>query len=120
MVKDLPSQLSAMAKTFHGLWPAREVALVRRIDAIVGSRQFEQLAESLLWLAGACSKQASVDTFAKKLFVRGEFDQLNRLKAVLTCFFLIRQATGPIDPRYDSFLHLSYHEKYQTSFFQTA
>ena len=47
--------------------------------------------------------QASIDTYAKKLFIRQDFEALDRLKAVMCVFFYFEQSVRDVDIRYDSF-----------------
>lgn len=103
VVSEIPNRLREMADEFYSLWPDRPIEVVQKIDKVTNSELFNDFSESLRWLADNASIHASVDTFAKKLFVRGEFDLLNRLKAVMSCFFSITQAVKPVDTRYDSF-----------------
>ena len=64
------------------------------------------------WLALEAQDQASVDTLAKKIFLKEEYDKYNRLKKTLTSFFLICQMMNrsvnnhqykKVDKRYDLF-----------------
>lgn len=67
----------------------------------------KELVESLEWLAGSTRHHASVDTYAKKLFIRGgdeAKESLHRLKVTLSSYLLLEQSLKPIDKRYDSFL----------------
>jgi len=63
----------------------------------------KQLVEDLNWLKSETSRHASIDTFAKKLFVNKRFDELNKLKVLISVFFSFLQVKNPIDPRYDHF-----------------
>ncbi|MBI9055118.1 MAG: hypothetical protein JEY96_14950 [Bacteroidales bacterium] len=58
---------------------------------------------SLEWLWKHIMNHASIDTFAKKLYVTRKTDDYNLLKATLTSFLLLEQFKNPIDKRYDSF-----------------
>lgn len=60
--------------------------------------------KDLEWLSSEASKHASVDTLAKKLFFKNDSINLNRLKSILTSYFLIQQGLQHVDMRYDSFL----------------
>lgn len=55
------------------------------------------------WLADKASLHASVDTFAKKLYLTGKHDELKKLKCALTSFFIIWQSLKQNDMRYDTF-----------------
>src|SRR5208283_3946235 len=46
---------------------------------------------------------ASVDTLAKKFYLKGDDSSLRKLKAVLSAFLIVRQERKPVEKRYDSF-----------------
>src|SRR5687768_1499877 len=52
------------------------------------------LIEEFKWLVAACEKHASIDTFAKKLFIKGAKRDLYKLKMLLSLFFAHRQAAA--------------------------
>lgn len=56
------------------------------------------------WLLKESSRHSTIDTFAKKLFLKGDNDNYGRLKFLLSSFFLIEQLLHPYDKRYDAFL----------------
>jgi hypothetical protein len=61
---------------------------------------------SVEWLRAESERHASVDTFAKKLFLRNDHEsraKLARLKATLSCYLLLVQSLRNVDYRYDSF-----------------
>ncbi|MDG1573283.1 hypothetical protein OZ410_13220 [Robiginitalea sp. M366] len=62
------------------------------------------LVSDLEWLERESSHHQSVDTLAKKLEVKGDYNGLNRLKLALSVIFTYEQIRNPIDKRYDSFL----------------
>jgi len=51
----------------------------------------------------SAENHASIDTFAKKLYIKNEQHNLLRLKATLSCYFLILQGLNNVDQRYDTF-----------------
>ncbi len=61
------------------------------------------LANATRWLIQGSSNHASIDTFAKKLFLKMDYENLKKLKAVLSVFLIIIQGQLPVDKRYDSF-----------------
>ena len=65
----------------------------------------QQLIGDLKWVAEEADKHASVDTFAKKLFLKGEKGNadLRTLKIALSIFFILEQGRKPVDVRYDAF-----------------
>lgn len=64
----------------------------------------DELIKDLEWLKTESGRHATIDTFAKKLFIKHENDDLRRLKSALTAFFTIEQfGKTNVDPRYDAF-----------------
>jgi len=61
------------------------------------------LIADLKWLAEKARNHASIDTFAKKLFLKSSFQELKKLKVVLSIYFILEQASSRYDKRYDSF-----------------
>lgn len=57
----------------------------------------------LEWLRHESENHASVDTFAKKLYLKGQMDLLNKLKVSLSIYFICEQLMNKVDPRYDYF-----------------
>jgi|688.fasta_scaffold133064_3 hypothetical protein len=61
------------------------------------------LLNDLTWLFEESQNHASVDTFAKKLYIKQQWDELKRLRLVLSVFFTCEQLAVPPDKRYDAF-----------------
>lgn len=60
--------------------------------------------EGLKWLQNQCLNHASVDTFAKKIYLtEGDSYRLKKMKLLLSCFFVYEQAANKPDNRYDAF-----------------
>lgn len=64
----------------------------------------KELSADLKWLAGECANHATIDTFAKKLFLTKDRTNYKRLKRAFATFLLIEQITYKSDIRYDAFL----------------
>ena len=75
-----------------------------------------ELIKLIEWLQKEASKHQTVDTFAKKLFVRGDNENLIKLKIALSAYFMLEQSVDDdttnaaskdgkkrLDYRYDSF-----------------
>jgi len=62
-----------------------------------------RILDDLKWLADIASplKNASIDTYAKKLYLRRSHDELHRLKLAVWVYFTIAQCMKPHDLRYD-------------------
>ncbi len=86
----------------------------------IGTQQTEPSANAkeyindLEWLHDMSAEHASVDTFAKKLFLSNASRmEMYKLKNTLSVFFLIEQLTNKIDNRYDSFFAALLKEEYE-------
>lgn len=64
----------------------------------------EMLIKDLEWLAKESARHATVDTFARKLFLTGKSDDFTKLKGLLSLYFIIEQIINKTDNRYDTFL----------------
>lgn len=62
-----------------------------------------ELIESLKWMLLESQKHASIDTFAKKLSIKGRYNDLDKLKVAMSVFFIFEQAINKPDFRYDAF-----------------
>ena len=64
------------------------------------------LFEDMDWLRSTAATHNTIDTIARKLWMRGDpdsLDELRRLKTTLTAYFWYKQISMPSDRRYDSF-----------------
>jgi len=71
-----------------------------------GGKNGKNLQESILWLKDIADKHASIDTYAKKLFIKKDNEalkDLHKLKSALSCYLLLEQALEMTDKRYDNF-----------------
>lgn len=101
MVKDFGDRFKRFADELRAFNPGPK--MLREAPYVWGTDR-ELLSRAVRWLAEEVSRHASVDTFAKKLFLRGDADNLRKLKAVLSTYLAIEQARNNVDKRYDSFL----------------
>jgi len=67
------------------------------------SDHYRKMIKLINWLYHEAYRHASIDTFAKKLWLKKEYKKLNELKMGLSIFFTIEQAVKDLDPRYDVF-----------------
>jgi len=63
----------------------------------------DKFIENIQWLKQSAENHASIDTFAKKLYIKNELNNVLKLKATLSCYFLILQGMNNVDQRYDTF-----------------
>ena len=73
------------------------------IDAKPEASMFEDLEENLAWLQEASRGHATVDTFAKKLWITHRDDEYKKLKHTLSAYFMLEQLLNKTDKRYDAF-----------------
>jgi hypothetical protein len=117
LVKDFPDWLAELANVLNNVVPNPPVAgqswlpssthfLHRKPGSqaqFISIQGRDKFVEALRWLSREARDHASVDTLAKKFFLKGDQSNLKKLKAVLSSFFIVTQAWRPVDKRYDSF-----------------
>lgn len=64
----------------------------------------DTLVNDLKWLKEECARHATIDTFAKKLYLKGKLDEFYKVESLLSVFFIIEQVINKKDGRYDTFL----------------
>lgn len=64
----------------------------------------EKLIEDLHWLQKESARHATIDTFAKKLYLTKKNKEFYKVEMLLAIFFIIEQVINKPDGRYDSFL----------------
>ena len=57
--------------------------------------------EEMKWLKDIAKANQTIDTYAKKLYVRGPHEELDRMKRALSIFFTLIQSKEKRDLRYD-------------------
>jgi hypothetical protein len=62
-----------------------------------------EMIESLIWMLTESKNHASIDTFAKKLYIKENYLDFEKLKVAMSVFFIFEQALNKPDFRYDSF-----------------
>lgn len=95
VVNEIPGRLSLML---------RSLALSKKKlqDSRVEDKDLNSLIEDIMWLKDNTEKHASVDTFAKKLYLIDNQNDYFRLKRALVVYLTYEQYNKP-DGRYDSF-----------------
>src|SRR5437868_328151 len=63
----------------------------------------EELIQDLNWLYYESLNHASIDTFAKKLYIKGDWPNLKRLRLAFSVYFTCEQMNKLPDKRYDAF-----------------
>ena len=95
LAREVPSRMIHWGKLLSEL--PRESA-----EPNTGHR-FQEMSEEMVSWGTEASGHYSVDTLAKKLFLTHKRDELWRLKASMSAFFMLEQATRRAEQRYDSF-----------------
>lgn len=62
------------------------------------------LVKDLKWLKEESARHATIDTFAKKLYLKGDMATFYKVELLLTIFFVLEQLINKPDGRYDTFL----------------
>lgn len=63
-----------------------------------------QVVKDVIWLNKIAKLHSSIDTYAKKLTISGNFQELRKLKIVTSIYLILEQVYYKYDKRYDSFL----------------
>lgn len=101
VVKDINKKIELVIEYYKSISSLK--LLERSDDEFNASEARDKLIEDFNWLLIENSRHASIDTFAKKLFVNQKYYELNKLKILISVFFSFLQVKNPIDPRYDHF-----------------
>lgn len=71
------------------------------IDVISG---LQDIIKGLKWLKDESQAHATIDTFAKKLYLKKQFEDFDKVKKLLAIYFTFEQIINKTDSRYDTFL----------------
>jgi len=72
--------------------------------SLIDDSNYPNLYKELKWLKEKCQTYPTIDTFAKKCSVTGNWSDLHRLKNALSSFFALIQSHQKRDLRYDGFV----------------
>jgi len=73
------------------------------VNPFVNKEIFRKLLIDYKSIVTESTGHQSIDTFAKKLYIRGDRIKLKKLKTILSIYFIIIQSKRQTDKRYDSF-----------------
>ena len=93
IVKEIKDELQNMINLLASV-PLNDKELEESKQMLI--RGFQQLKV-------ACSDNATIDTYAKKLWLQGKKDEFAQVELLLTIFFILEQVIHKPDNRYDSF-----------------
>ena len=96
VVTEIPGRLAHMLHRLCNLYNDKQCPL--------NKSSLLSLIYDLRWLQVETSRHATIDTFAKKLFLLKNFLDYQKLKNVLLAFLCFEQILNEPDQRYDSFL----------------
>lgn len=81
----------------------RDITLETK-EVVTFSDAKKRLINDLQWLADESYRHATIDTFAKKLYLTNQKEKFAKLEKLLSIFFIIEQYLNKTDGRYDTFL----------------
>lgn len=74
------------------------------VESVYTKKQIKDFfLQDLQWLIEESMNHASIDTYAKKLYLKKQFTELHRLKVAFSAYLTLAQSIQPADNRYDSF-----------------
>lgn len=88
------------------------VDICTSVNPNVTKSNFQELLTDFKAVLDESGGHYSIDTFAKKLYIRGDNLKLRKLKTILSIYFIIIQSKNPTDKRYDSFFASILEEKH--------
>ncbi|GMU97154.1 hypothetical protein [Ignavibacterium album] len=105
IVKEIPGRINRLIEILSSdEFLLDSNSFFKEINTEKAKREIQlEMIEYLKWLVEASVESDSVDTLAKKLFLKKEFDTLKKLKLALSVFFVCEQVRNKPDRRYDSF-----------------
>lgn len=108
LVNEISNRLDYIIKSFtrykvpenlkNTIFPLGEIAGVDYNQVV------NMLVNDLTWLKNESARHATIDTFAKKLYLKGDMDNFYKVELLLTIFFVLEQLINKPDSRYDTFL----------------
>lgn len=119
LVSNLPNRLNDLAtNSYLSAWYKKKFGEKKGLDFSDFNNQskpefipksekevVDDFVSNLYWLSKHSKNHISIDTFAKKLFIRNDYEslqQLKRLEATLSTYFILEQFNR-FDKRYDAF-----------------
>lgn len=107
MIKYLPDRLKYLFENLQ-LEVNRQLQNQSKDDIFLDQKDIEWIRKISLEfkkLEEICRLHSSVDTYAKKLFIKKDWERLNKLKAILSVYFIVEMVitNGKVDVRYDNF-----------------
>lgn len=105
LVVEIPERINYVIKLieeFDFSIEAKNTILSARFGEVDNIRK--KLIDDLYWLQKESARHATIDTFAKKLYLTNKHDEFYKVEMLLAIFFIIEQVINKPDGRYDSFL----------------
>lgn len=105
IVKEIPDRLEKLIELLsRDEFALSDSEVYDKIAANKSKRTWQhEMINDLRKLLELCKKHASIDTAAKKLYIKGNNKELDKLKLGLSVFLICEQLLNPPDPRYDTF-----------------
>lgn len=97
VVNQMPDRIRKMIKELPDLDAKDKLGLP------CDPQNLQVLSDELKWLEEVIGGSATMDTLAKKWWIQGENANYERLRAAIATYFVLEQAYGTPDPRYDTF-----------------
>jgi hypothetical protein len=103
VVTEIPDRLESLRKFLVHNDPPEAESLFPESQTYTFSALKQEVLASLEKFILEVKDHASIDTYAKKLMIRGDEESYIRLKVLMSFSFIYDQTITPPDPRYDGF-----------------
>lgn len=108
IVSEIPKEFSAFRSYIDGVQiPSYETIVFKdyfQTDSSAAENGKQKLLSDIDRLQRGINEHATIDTYARKLYLTKQNNELNTLKNVLCAFFVWTQLEHKVDSRYDAFL----------------
>lgn len=108
LVSEIPGRLAYVINEIKNCQCSQNVVNVLFPLGTTGGTGFNTARDILLndlkWLKDESEKHATIDTFAKKLYLKGQLTDFYKVESLLSVFFIIEQVINKKYGRYDTFL----------------
>ena len=104
VVNELPDCFNDMFNDFSNIIPIEKEYITLDRHTYSSKDAKELFLKDWDWINTETRRHATIDTFAKKLYLTGKKNEFQKVKSLLSIFFVVEQILGKVDSRYDTFL----------------
>lgn len=108
IVSEIPGRLNYVLAKLREFEPSNDLRNFRYPFNKIVCEGYEnlmnELCQGLEELKEQCSKHATIDIYAKKLYLKEQYAEFSKVECLLSIFLILEQVINKPDSRYDTFL----------------